>query len=153
MNTLEQFVLFLPLLWLATIIFHTGGHGCRRSLGLIWIVGRILYMEGYMARSGEAWAGISASERRATGAPDPGDRRHRAGLVGGARGLIKRGAWRSVDLNQFGKQRRQVLEPDHVRPVGRRVVRILMRLHEDGGDTHRHGRARDIGRHLAIAAG
>jgi uncharacterized MAPEG superfamily protein len=48
MNTMEQFVIFLPLLWLADAFFHmlpllTG------ALGLVWIVGRIVYAQAYMA--------------------------------------------------------------------------------------------------------
>lgn len=48
MNTLEQFVMFLPLLWLATIYFHMLPL-LPGALGLIWVVGRIVYMQGYMA--------------------------------------------------------------------------------------------------------
>src|SRR3569832_2471426 len=48
MNTLEQFVIFLPLLWLSNAYFMwmpylTGAHG------LVWIVGRIIYATGYTA--------------------------------------------------------------------------------------------------------
>jgi glutathione S-transferase len=48
MNTMEQFVIFLPLLWLANAFFHmlpllVG------ALGLVWIVGRIVYALAYMA--------------------------------------------------------------------------------------------------------
>lgn len=48
MNTLEQIVIFLPLLWLSDAYFHTyplltGG------LGLVWIVGRVMYTVGYSA--------------------------------------------------------------------------------------------------------
>jgi len=48
MNTLEHFVIFLPLLWLATTYFRTWGW-LPAVLGLIWIIGRILYINGYMA--------------------------------------------------------------------------------------------------------
>jgi glutathione S-transferase len=48
MNTLEQIVIFLPLLWLSNAYFMwmpflTG------ALGLVWIVGRIVYATGYTA--------------------------------------------------------------------------------------------------------
>ncbi|HTQ12375.1 MAG TPA: MAPEG family protein [Rhizomicrobium sp.] len=47
MNTLEQFVIFLPLLWLATSYFKMVGW-LPAALGLVWLIGRILYMQGYM---------------------------------------------------------------------------------------------------------
>jgi glutathione S-transferase len=56
MNTLEHFVIFLPLLWLATAYFRTWAW-LPALVGLIWIIGRILYMTGYMA----------APEKRSTG--------------------------------------------------------------------------------------
>ena len=56
MNTLEQFVVFLPLLWLSTMYFHMLPL-LSGALGLVWIVGRIVYMQGYMA----------APEKRSTG--------------------------------------------------------------------------------------
>ena len=40
----------------------------------------------------------------------------------------------------------------HVGSVGRRVVRILMRLHEDDGDADRHRGARQHRHELALAA-
>ncbi len=48
MNTLEHIVMFLPLLWLSNAYFQmypliTG------ALGLVWIVGRIIYAVAYMA--------------------------------------------------------------------------------------------------------
>jgi len=50
MNTLEQIVIFLPLLWLSNAYFMmypllTG------ALGLVWIVGRIMYATGYSAEN------------------------------------------------------------------------------------------------------
>ncbi|HEX3674756.1 MAG TPA: MAPEG family protein [Rhizomicrobium sp.] len=62
MNTLEWFVIFLPLLWLATIYFSPAMSMAYLSwlppiLGLIWIAGRVLYMNGYMV----------AADKRSTG--------------------------------------------------------------------------------------
>jgi len=48
MNTLEQFVLFLPLFWLATLYFQMLPW-LPAVFGLVWIIGRWLYMQGYMA--------------------------------------------------------------------------------------------------------
>jgi uncharacterized MAPEG superfamily protein len=48
MNTLEQSVLFLPVLWLATLYPVLTGY-LAPGLGLIWIIGRVLYASGYMA--------------------------------------------------------------------------------------------------------
>jgi hypothetical protein len=45
MNTLEQLVLFLPGLWLWTLYW---GELVAVILGLIWIVGRSLYMVSYV---------------------------------------------------------------------------------------------------------
>jgi glutathione S-transferase len=45
MNTLEWLPIFLPSLWLfATYIGDTSA----AALGLVWIIGRILYMIGYL---------------------------------------------------------------------------------------------------------
>lgn len=54
MNTLEWLVIFLPFLWMATTYFSPSMTMAWLSwlppiFGLIWIVGRILYMTGYMA--------------------------------------------------------------------------------------------------------
>ena len=43
-NTLEWLPLFLPSLWLFAIYI---GDGWAAALGLVWIVGRILFMIGY----------------------------------------------------------------------------------------------------------
>ena len=56
MNTLEQFVMFLPLLWLATALFHDLPW-LPAVFGLVWVLGRIMYMNGYM----------SAPEKRSNG--------------------------------------------------------------------------------------
>jgi glutathione S-transferase len=57
MNTLEQTVLFLPALWLATIYPVLSGY-LAPALGLIWLVGRILYASGYMADAPKRSAGF-----------------------------------------------------------------------------------------------
>lgn len=44
MNTLEQIVLFLPLLWLAAAMVHDG---LAAAIGLFWPVGRTIYARSY----------------------------------------------------------------------------------------------------------
>jgi glutathione S-transferase len=61
-NTLEQLPIFLPLLWLATLYFSPAFSMPYLSwlppvLGVIWVIGRIVYKSGYMA----------APEKRSTG--------------------------------------------------------------------------------------
>ncbi len=46
MNTLEWTPIFLPLLWL--FAFYVNDWAAA-SLGLVWIVGRVLYIRGYSA--------------------------------------------------------------------------------------------------------
>jgi glutathione S-transferase len=48
MNTLEQSVLFLPLLWLATVYPVVSGY-LAPGFGFLWLIGRVLYSSGYMA--------------------------------------------------------------------------------------------------------
>ncbi|MBV8977040.1 MAG: MAPEG family protein [Alphaproteobacteria bacterium] len=60
MNTLEQFVIFLPLLWLSNSYFMmlpllTG------ALGLVWIVGRIVYALAYVSDPGSRGTGFIIS--------------------------------------------------------------------------------------------
>jgi glutathione S-transferase len=55
MNTLEQMPVILPLLWLATLFFHGW---LPAALGLLWIVGRIVYQVAYMANPGSRIAGF-----------------------------------------------------------------------------------------------
>lgn len=45
-NTVEQFILFLPSLWLAALYFQGWIPGI---LGFCWCVGRVLYAVGYRA--------------------------------------------------------------------------------------------------------
>jgi len=47
MNTLEQFALFVPLLWIATALPVATGY-LAPALGLIWVIGRVIYMRAYM---------------------------------------------------------------------------------------------------------
>jgi glutathione S-transferase len=54
MNTLEWMPVFLPSLWLAAIYVSDIG---AALLGVVWIVGRVLYMRGY----------AQAAEKRETG--------------------------------------------------------------------------------------
>jgi len=43
-NTVEQFILFMPSLWMATLYFQGWAPG---AVGLLWCLGRILYSFGY----------------------------------------------------------------------------------------------------------
>jgi uncharacterized MAPEG superfamily protein len=46
MNTLEQLVIYLPALWLFAVYWN---QLVAASLGLVWIAGRIIYMNAYVA--------------------------------------------------------------------------------------------------------
>lgn len=48
MNTVEQMVIFLPALWLATTYF-TMLAWLPAVIGLIWVIARFLYMQAYVA--------------------------------------------------------------------------------------------------------
>ena len=60
MNTMEQFVLFLPLLWLANAFFNTLPL-LTGAVGLVWIVGRIIYALAYMADPSKRSLGFTIS--------------------------------------------------------------------------------------------
>ncbi|MDB5453364.1 MAG: rane-associated protein in eicosanoid and glutathione metabolism [Caulobacteraceae bacterium] len=55
MNTLEQLVLFLPSLWLFDYYW---GQLIPAILGVVWIVGRIIYMQTYVADPAKRSAGF-----------------------------------------------------------------------------------------------
>src|SRR5512146_802093 len=44
MNTLEWMPIFLPSLWLFAIYI---GDGIAAAIGLVWVIGRVLYVLGY----------------------------------------------------------------------------------------------------------
>jgi len=60
LNTLEQFAVFLPLLWIATS-FPISMAYLAPAFGLVWVVGRILYMQGYMADPDKRGTGFTIS--------------------------------------------------------------------------------------------
>ena len=60
MNTIEQFVIFLPLLWLATTYFRILGW-LPAALGFVWVAGRIIYSMSYMAAPEKRGAGFGIS--------------------------------------------------------------------------------------------
>jgi glutathione S-transferase len=66
MNTVEQAVLFFPLLWLATSYFHLLAW-LPAAFGLLWIIGRFLYMRGYMAAPEKRSMGFLTSLLASTG--------------------------------------------------------------------------------------
>jgi len=55
LNTLEFMVTFLPALWLAALYF---GGWIPPALGLVWVIGRIVYMVGYSAAANKRSAGF-----------------------------------------------------------------------------------------------
>ena len=55
MNTLEWLPIFLPVLWIAA------GYWDPRiiaGIGVVWIIGRFMYMEGYIAEAGKRSMGF-----------------------------------------------------------------------------------------------
>jgi glutathione S-transferase len=55
MNTLEGMPIFLPVLWLFAS-YHSDA--IAAALGLVWIIGRIIYMVAYTADAGKRGAGF-----------------------------------------------------------------------------------------------
>ena len=60
MNTVEQAVMFFPLLWLATKYFH-GLAWLPAAFGLVWVIGRFLYLRGYMVAPAKRSTGFLIS--------------------------------------------------------------------------------------------
>jgi len=64
MNTLEAMPLFLPSLWLATAYFSNRFDRVwwlPAAMGAVWIVGRYLYMQGYIAEPNKRGPGFGIS--------------------------------------------------------------------------------------------
>jgi glutathione S-transferase len=55
-NSVEQVVIFLPLLWVATLYFHGW---IPAALGLVWCLGRVLYAVGYMKEANKRGPGFA----------------------------------------------------------------------------------------------
>jgi len=55
LNTVEWMPIFLPSLWLFAIYWSSLG---AAVLGLVWIVGRIVYFVGYVASPGKRYPGF-----------------------------------------------------------------------------------------------
>ena len=68
-NTVEQFIIFLPALWLAALYFQGW---VPPLIGLIWCLGRILYALGYMAEAGNARARLHPHHLPDPDPVDPG---------------------------------------------------------------------------------
>lgn len=54
-NTIEQLVIFLPVLWLFAVLVADLYAG---AVGALWIVGRILYARGYMEEPAKRHTGF-----------------------------------------------------------------------------------------------
>lgn len=54
-NTVENLTIFLAMLWLATIYFQGWIPGI---IGIVWLVGRVIYMIGYNAAAEKRLAGF-----------------------------------------------------------------------------------------------
>lgn len=60
MNTLEHLPVVIPLLWLATLYFGPLPMAAP-LLGLVWVAGRVLYMDGYMKDPDKRGPGFGVS--------------------------------------------------------------------------------------------
>ena len=73
MNTLEWMPIFLPALWLFAIYISDA---IAAALGVVWIVGRILYMIGYTKAANKRGPGFAYPGRRRDHSLGWRDRRH-----------------------------------------------------------------------------
>jgi uncharacterized MAPEG superfamily protein len=55
MNTLEWLPIFLPALWIAGAYWDAR---VMAAVGVVWIIGRFMYMEGYIAEAGKRTMGF-----------------------------------------------------------------------------------------------
>lgn len=60
MNTLEQLAIFFPALWLATVFF-TPLPWLPAALGLVWVIGRVIYASLYMQDPAKRGPGFGLS--------------------------------------------------------------------------------------------
>jgi glutathione S-transferase len=63
MNTLEWMPIFLPALWLFAVYISDA---IAAALGVVWIVGRILYMTGYAKAANKRRLGFAIQASAAT---------------------------------------------------------------------------------------
>ncbi|MGI9258092.1 MAG: MAPEG family protein [Gammaproteobacteria bacterium] len=54
-NTVEQIVLFIPMLWIATMVV---GDVWAAAIGALWVVGRLIYMSGYSVAADKRGPGM-----------------------------------------------------------------------------------------------
>ncbi len=61
-NSVEQVVIFLPLLWVATLFPAAMILAyLAPALGVVWLVGRVLYLRGYMEAANKRSRGFTIS--------------------------------------------------------------------------------------------
>jgi glutathione S-transferase len=60
LNTIEQGIMFVPLLWLATRYFHSLPW-LPAAFGFVWVIGRWIYLRGYMQSPGKRSTGFLIS--------------------------------------------------------------------------------------------
>ncbi len=61
-NTVEQMVIFLPLLWICSTYM---GDQVGAGIGAVWVIGRVIYALGYYKSPGKRTAGFVISSMAA----------------------------------------------------------------------------------------